>query len=53
MLPFVDHIVHTHSLPYMAYSKGQLTMGDHLADDLERVIAGHDASKLPEVLYYS
>jgi len=50
MLPFVDHIVHTHSLPHMAYSKGQPAWGDHLADDLERVIARHDASTIAAVV---
>lgn len=52
MLPFVDHIVHTHSLPHMAYSKGQPAWGDHLADDLERVIARHDASTIAAVVCY-
>jgi beta-alanine--pyruvate transaminase len=46
LLHNVDHICHTHSLPDMAYSKGLPSWGLHLAEDLERVIALHDASNI-------
>ena len=49
-LPHVDHIAATHSLPDMAYSKGLPTWGAHLAEDLERVVALHDASNIAAVV---
>ena len=39
LLPGVDHIRHTHSLPDMAFSRGQPGWGRHLAEDLERLVA--------------
>jgi len=48
-LPFVDHLPHTHSLKDMAYSKGLPKWGAHLADDLEKIIALHDASNIAAV----
>ncbi len=50
MIPGVDHIRHTHSLADMAFSKGQPTWGGHLADDLERLVALHDASNLAALI---
>jgi beta-alanine--pyruvate transaminase len=50
MLPNVDHITHTHSLKDMAYSKGLPEWGGHLAEDLERVVALHDASNIAAVV---
>ena len=49
-LPHVDHIAATHSLKDMAYSKGLPTWGAHLAEDLERVVALHDASNIAAVV---
>lgn len=49
LLPFVDHISHTHSLKDMAFSKGLPKWGKHLAEDLERVIALHDPSTIAAV----
>lgn len=49
LLPNVDHIAHTYNLKEQAYSKGQPKWGAHLADDLERVIALHDASTIAAV----
>lgn len=49
-LPFVDHLPHTHSLPDMAFSKGLPEWGAHLANDLERLIALHDASTIAAVI---
>ena len=45
-----DHLLHTHSHKDMAFSKGQPTWGAHLADDLERIIALHDASNIAAVI---
>ena len=50
MLPGVDHLPHTHSLKDMAFSKGQPAWGAHLADDLERLVALHDASTIAAVI---
>ncbi len=50
MIPGVDHIRHTHSLPDMAFSKGQPTWGAHLADDLERLVTLHDASNIAALI---
>jgi beta-alanine--pyruvate transaminase len=45
LLPGVDHLRHTH-LPENAYSKGQPARGAELADELERIVALHDASNI-------
>ncbi len=50
MLPGVDHISHTHSLEHNAYTRGQPQWGAHLADDLERLVALHDASNIAAVI---
>ncbi|MDL2338246.1 MAG: aspartate aminotransferase family protein [Pseudomonadota bacterium] len=50
MLGGVDHIRHTHDLARNAYSKGQPEYGVELADDLERLIALHDASTIAAVI---
>ncbi|MCX7563583.1 aspartate aminotransferase family protein [Xanthomonadaceae bacterium XH05] len=50
MLPGVDHLPHTHSLKDMAFSKGQPQWGAHLADELERLVALHDASTIAAVI---
>ena len=50
LVPGVDHIRHTHSLPDMAFSRGQPVWGAHLADDLERLCALHDASNIAAVI---
>ncbi|HVO14661.1 MAG TPA: aspartate aminotransferase family protein [Alphaproteobacteria bacterium] len=46
----VDHLPHTHNLEHNAFSKGQPTWGAHLADDLERLVALHDASTIAAVI---
>lgn len=46
MLPLIDHVSHTHSLEHQAFSRGQPEWGAHLAEDLERLIALHDASTI-------
>ena len=50
MLPRTDHLPHTHNLEKMAYSRGQPEWGSHLADDLERVVALHDATNIAAVI---
>jgi len=50
MIPGVDHLPHTHSLKDMAFSVGQPTWGAHLADELERIVALHDASTIAAVI---
>jgi len=41
MLPYVDHLPHTHLPDRNAFSKGQPEHGAHLADELERLVALH------------
>jgi len=50
MLPGVDHLPHTWNLSQMAFSRGQPTWGGHLADELERLVALHDASSIAAVI---
>ncbi|MEB3230679.1 MAG: aspartate aminotransferase family protein [Leptolyngbyaceae bacterium] len=50
LLNGVDHLPHTHSLAHNAFSHGQPTWGEHLADELERIVALHDASNLAAVI---
>ncbi|HSN97689.1 MAG TPA: aspartate aminotransferase family protein, partial [Candidatus Nanopelagicales bacterium] len=50
LLPGVDHLPHTHNLQHNAYSRGQPSWGEHLADELERIVALHDASTIAAVI---
>ncbi len=50
MLPGVDHLRHTHDLEHNAFSRGVPEWGAHLADDLERLVALHDASTIAAVI---
>jgi beta-alanine--pyruvate transaminase len=50
LLNGVDHLPHTHSLEHNAFSKGQPAWGAHLADELERIVALHDASNIAAVI---
>lgn len=50
MLPGVDHLPHTHNLQENAYSRGQPQWGAHLADELENIVALHDASTIAAVI---
>jgi beta-alanine--pyruvate transaminase len=50
LLGGVDHIRHTHDLARNAFSVGQPAHGAELADDLERLIALHDASTIAAVI---
>jgi beta-alanine--pyruvate transaminase len=50
MLPGVDHLPHTLDLEHNAFSRGLPQFGMHLANDLERLIALHDASTIAAVI---
>ena len=50
MLPGVDHLPHTLNLEHNAFSRGQPAWGAHLADELERIVALHDASTIAAVI---
>ena len=50
MVNGVDHLPHTHNLKEMAFSRGQPAWGAHLADELERLVALHDASTIAAVI---
>ena len=50
MLTGVDHLRHTHDLARNAFSKGQPEHGVELAEDLERLVALHDASTIAAVI---
>lgn len=50
LLPGVDHIRHTHLPEHNAFTRGQPEHGADLAEDLERVIALHDASTIAAVI---
>jgi len=50
MLAGVDHIRHTHDPARNAFSVGQPQHGAELADDLERLVALHDASTIAAVI---
>jgi beta-alanine--pyruvate transaminase len=46
----VDHLRHTHDLSKNAFSRGEPEHGAELADDLERLVALHDASTIAAVI---
>jgi beta-alanine--pyruvate transaminase len=50
LLPGVDHLPHTHDLARNAWSRGQPDHGASLADDLEGLVALHDASTIAAVI---
>jgi len=50
MLGGVDHIRHTHDPARNAFSVGQPAHGAELADDIERLVALHDASTIAAVI---
>lgn len=50
MLPGVDHLRHTLDIEHNAFSRGVPEWGAHLADDLERLVALHDASTIAAVI---
>ena len=50
MLPGVDHLPHTLDIEHNAFSRGLPHWGTHLANELERLIALHDASTIAAVI---
>jgi len=50
LLPGVDHLPHTLDLEHNAFSRGLPQWGAHLANELERIIALHDASTIAAVI---
>lgn len=50
MLPGVDHLPDTYNRDEQAFSRGEPAWGAHLADDLEKIVALHDASTIAAVI---
>ena len=50
LLAGVDHLPTTYNREHQAFSKGEPDWGAHLADDLERIVALHDASTVAAVI---
>jgi beta-alanine--pyruvate transaminase len=50
LLTGVDHVRHTHDLARNAFTRGQPAYGAEFADDLEKLVALHDASTIAAVI---
>jgi beta-alanine--pyruvate transaminase len=50
LLAGVDHLPATYSREHQAFTKGEPEWGGHLADELERIVALHDASTIAAVI---
>ncbi|MGL4526315.1 MAG: aspartate aminotransferase family protein [Aestuariivirga sp.] len=50
MLAGVDHLPHTYNRKEQAFTRGEPEWGGHLADELERLVALHDASTIAAVI---
>ena len=50
LLPYVDHLPHTHLPEQNAFSRGMPEHGAHLADQLENIIALHGAETIAAVM---
>ncbi|MXU65582.1 aspartate aminotransferase family protein [Oceanomicrobium pacificus] len=50
LLTGVDHLPHTHQPDLNAFTRGQPQHGEDLADELERLVALHDASTIAAVI---
>jgi beta-alanine--pyruvate transaminase len=50
LLAGVDHLPTTYNREQQAFTKGEPEWGAHLADDLERIVALHDASTIAAVI---
>jgi beta-alanine--pyruvate transaminase len=50
LLAGVDHLPHTYNRAEQAFTKGEPEWGGHLADELERIVALHDASTIAAVI---
>ena len=49
-IPGIDHLPHTYAREHQAFSLGEPDWGGHLADELERIVALHDASTICAVI---
>lgn len=50
LLAGVDHLPTTYNREHQAFTKGEPDWGAHLADELERIVALHDASTIAAVI---
>jgi beta-alanine--pyruvate transaminase len=50
LMPGVDHLPHTLNYEHAAFSRGEPEWGAHLADNLENLLALHDASTIAAVI---
>lgn len=50
LLAGVDHLPTTYNREQQAFSRGEPEWGAHLADDMERIVALHDASTIAAVI---
>ncbi len=50
LLAGVDHLSHTYNREQQAFIKGEPAWGAHLADELDRIVALHDASTIAAVI---
>ncbi|OQW51849.1 aspartate aminotransferase family protein [Candidatus Raskinella chloraquaticus] len=50
LIPGVDHLPHTYDRAHQRFSVGEPAWGAHLADELERIVALHDASTIAAVI---
>src|SRR5215471_5083669 len=50
LLAGVDHLPATYSREHQAFTKGEPEWGGHLADELERLVALHDAASIAAVI---
>ncbi len=50
MLPYVDHLPHTHAPEHNAFTRGQPEWGSHLAETLEGLVALHGADTIAAVM---
>ncbi|HEY7299987.1 MAG TPA: aspartate aminotransferase family protein [Xanthobacteraceae bacterium] len=50
LLAGVDHLPATYDREHQAFTKGEPEWGAHFADDLERIVALHDASTIAAVI---
>jgi beta-alanine--pyruvate transaminase len=50
LLAGVDHLPHTYDRDKQAFTKGEPEWGAHLADELDRIVALHDASTIAAVI---
>ena len=50
LLPYVDHLPHTHAPEHNAFTKGEPAWGAHLADALQSIVALHGADTIAAVM---